>query len=50
VVAELVASCPNLEVLVTSREVLRLSAERIFPVSPLDVHRRQAHGQRPTRS
>ena len=35
---------------VTSREVLRLSAERIFPVSPLDVHRRQAHGQRPTRS
>jgi predicted ATPase len=37
VVAELVASCPNLEVLVTSREVLRLSAERIFPVSPLDV-------------
>ena len=50
VVAELVASCPNLEVLVTRREVLRLSAERIFPVSPLDVHRRQAHGQRPTRS
>lgn len=37
VVAELLASCPNLEVLATSREVLRLSVERIFPVSPLDV-------------
>jgi predicted ATPase len=34
-VAELLAVCPRLKVLTTSREVLHLSCERVFPVSPL---------------
>ncbi|HXF83688.1 MAG TPA: LuxR C-terminal-related transcriptional regulator [bacterium] len=34
-VATLVASCPRLHVLVTSREALRLAGEREFPLSPL---------------
>jgi predicted ATPase/DNA-binding CsgD family transcriptional regulator len=34
-VTGLLASCPRLKVLVTSREVLHLSAEHAFPVSPL---------------
>ena len=35
VVAELLEACPELKMLVTSREVLRLRAERRFPVPPL---------------
>jgi predicted ATPase len=34
-VAGLVAACPNLDVLVTSREPLRVAAEREYPVHPL---------------
>jgi len=36
-VATLLAACPHLKVLVTSREVLHVRAEHEFPVSPLDV-------------
>jgi predicted ATPase/DNA-binding CsgD family transcriptional regulator len=36
-VAELLAGCPRLKVLVTSREVLHLSCERVFPVPPLGL-------------
>jgi predicted ATPase/DNA-binding XRE family transcriptional regulator len=36
-VAELLASCPQLTLLVTSRSALQLRAERRFDVSPLDV-------------
>jgi predicted ATPase/serine/threonine protein kinase/DNA-binding CsgD family transcriptional regulator len=34
-VADLLAACPQLKVLATSREVLHLQAEHLFPVSPL---------------
>jgi predicted ATPase/DNA-binding SARP family transcriptional activator len=34
---ELLTACPNLTVLVTSREPTRLGAERLYPVRPLDV-------------
>lgn len=36
-VAELLSTCPNLKVLVTSRFVLRISGEHEFLVPPLDV-------------
>ena len=36
-VGELVAACPDLTVLVTSRELLRLSMEHGFPLSPLEL-------------
>src|SRR5258708_12163307 len=36
-VAELLASCPNLKVLVTSRAPLRLRWEHVLPLPPLEV-------------
>ena len=36
-VTDLLAACPRLVVLVTSRTMLRVSGERAFPVPPLDV-------------
>jgi predicted ATPase/class 3 adenylate cyclase len=36
-VAALIRSCPGLRLLITSRELLRISGERGYPVPPLDV-------------
>ncbi len=36
-IADLLASCPKLKVLVTSREMLHLQAEQLFEVSPLPL-------------
>ena len=41
-IANLLLSCPSLKVLVTSRVVLRLSAEHEFAVSPLELPQRNA--------
>ena len=42
IVADLLKAAPRLVVLVTSREVLRLSGEHTFPVPPLDLPDRRA--------
>lgn len=36
-VNELLQSCPELQIVVTSRETLRIRAERVFPVPPLSM-------------
>jgi non-specific serine/threonine protein kinase len=36
-VGELLAACPRITILVTSREPTRLGAERVYPVSPLAI-------------
>ncbi len=35
IVSDLLTTCPRLKVLATSREILRLTAERVYPVLPL---------------
>jgi predicted ATPase/DNA-binding CsgD family transcriptional regulator/Tfp pilus assembly protein PilF len=37
VVGDLLTACPRLRILVTSREALRLTGERDFPLSPLEL-------------
>ena len=43
-VADLIAACPEVTVLVTSREPMRLAAERVHPVRPLEVPDASASG------
>jgi predicted ATPase len=51
---DLLAVCPNLKLLVTSRELLRLSAEREYPVPPLEerealrLFQERAFGEQPS--
>ncbi|GAA3555190.1 ATP-binding protein [Kribbella ginsengisoli] len=45
VVAELLAACPRLRVLATSRTPLRVSGERVFPLRPLDVPEELSAGE-----
>jgi predicted ATPase/class 3 adenylate cyclase len=47
VVGELLAACPRLNTLVTSREVLRIYGEREFPVPPLALPEIPTGGQPP---
>jgi predicted ATPase len=37
IVSDLLTACPRLKILVTSRETLRLTGERDFPLAPLDL-------------
>ena len=43
-IIDLLAACPNLRVLATSREVLRLSAEQVYSVPPLTLPKRETVG------
>jgi predicted ATPase/class 3 adenylate cyclase len=43
-VTELLGACPELTVIVTSREPTRLAAERLYPVRPLEVPDASADG------
>jgi predicted ATPase/class 3 adenylate cyclase len=43
-VADLIGACPELTVIMTSREPTRLAAERLYPVRPLEVPEASASG------
>jgi non-specific serine/threonine protein kinase len=45
-VVELLARCPTITALVTSREVLRVSGEHVWPTPPLTLPGRQTHPER----
>jgi predicted ATPase/DNA-binding SARP family transcriptional activator len=47
IIADLLAACPSLKIVVTSREVLRLQGEHSFPVPPLALPNLQ-HGSAST--
>ncbi len=44
-IARLLSRCPHITVLVTSRNVLRLSGEKVFVLTPLPVPDRRLHGE-----